>query len=288
MCATPKVTKAPKRHRKSQSVPKFGPQVPSDIPVREWGKLRLSGSRYVAAFQSSYDIQDRIPKTEVPGCVDQVAYIIQAPLNSVEILEAILQPETPFQIHKASHIPQTGRTANDRLWRKMRYLLPHHQRLYREYKRFQGRLEKDREVSFVYFSSSSMYKLGEFYRHHGCSLVQAFYICLPWYNGFRKQVVHPWITVQTIGPGLGVIPLYTYEAQVRKILSTLGLPENCTFARSLLKPGEEPLPAYVLDWFRGIPGSAQALPYFEKLPSQPGGGALCIRLRPKLSVIFDT
>jgi hypothetical protein len=78
------------------------------------GKLQLSGLRYVPAFQSSDDIQDRIPKIEVPGCIDQVAYMIQAPLNSVEILEAILQPETPFQIHKASHIPQTGRTTNDR------------------------------------------------------------------------------------------------------------------------------------------------------------------------------
>jgi hypothetical protein len=166
----------------------------------------------------------------------------------------------------------------------MRYLLPHHQRLYREYKRFQGRLEKYRDVSFVYLSSSAMYKLRVFYRDHGCSVVMAFYICLPWYNGIQKQAVHPWITVQNIGPGLGVAPLYTstYEAQIRKILSTLGFPENCTFARSLLKPGEEPLPAYDLDWFRGIPGSAQALPYFEKPPPRPGGGALCIRLRPKL------
>ena len=209
--------------------------------------------------------------------------MIQAPLNSVEILEAILQPEAPLQIHKASHISQTGRTGESQRDRKMRHLLPHYQRLYREYKRFQGRLEKDREVSFVCISTEYMFKVEEFYTNHGWSLVMAFYICLPWYNGIRKQKIHPWIAVRKIGPDRGLTPLQTYEARVRKILRMLGLPKNYTFARSLLKPGEEPLPADVLDWFRGIPGTAQARPYFEQPPSQSRGGALCIRLRPKLS-----
>lgn len=251
--------------RDPQPRSQIGPRLPPDIPVKDWGHMLHAHARYISAFQSTTEFQSRIPRTEVPGNTDEVAYMIQAPLNSVEILEAILKPERSFQVHTAHHVPHTPPNASDQRYQKMKHRLPRHKALYREYRRFQGQLEKDREVSFVCIPRSSVRKLWDFYWSKGFSVTRAFYICIPWYCGFEKRICHPWITVQRLGPGLGVSipPQCTYEAQLRELLRTLGIPEDFTFDRSLLRPGEEPLPETLLDWFRGIPGTTRALPYYR-------------------------
>lgn len=158
--------------------------LPPDIPLKDLDTLLHSHGRYNLSFQYSKEFQNHIPDINVPGDLDRrlQAVVIQAPLNSVEIFEAILRPAAPLRVYRARHVgPQMPPTSSDELYQKARTMacLRRDRALYCEYKRFQGRLEKeDREVAFVCLSNSCISKLSEFFRHTiwGYSFVRSFYI----------------------------------------------------------------------------------------------------------------
>lgn len=94
--------------------------------------------------------------TETPGLspVLMVPWVIEAPVNSVEILEAILKPSHPFQVDTARHVHRgCNETATDKRQ------LNESRKLYSKYTQLQGRLELiDRDISFIcaagiYFNS---------------------------------------------------------------------------------------------------------------------------------------
>lgn len=71
-----------------------------DLPLKTNHEVLWAHERYYLIFESSENIQDKIPKTNIPGPSkeEMVPFMIEAPLSSVEILEALLRPAQPFQI----------------------------------------------------------------------------------------------------------------------------------------------------------------------------------------------
>ncbi|KAI8952368.1 hypothetical protein F4801DRAFT_577528 [Xylaria longipes] len=51
-------------------------------------------------------VGDWIPETTISGRRGLTPWLIEAPLNSVELLEAVLKPSQPFKIYKAHHVSQ--------------------------------------------------------------------------------------------------------------------------------------------------------------------------------------
>jgi hypothetical protein len=183
-------------------------------------------------------------------------FIVEAPLNSVEFLEAILQPPEPLEVHKLPHIHRTRATKA----KKRPGRLPTLQRLYDEFTQFQGRLTEDRDIPVTFVPDGSLDILRKRFRG---SLwpVQLHYIsimvrldCV----GGRVALWHPWALVFHHRP----LPQYgfTYESLLKTLLAELGIPD-CDFKRSLLKSGTTPIPECLWDWIAGLPGKTVALPY---------------------------
>lgn len=185
-----------------------------------------------------------------------IPWIIEAPLNSVEVFEAILQPSFPFEIHTACHFHRPGVTKRGaKVDVKYYDPLPKRQALYREYARLQGRLEQAREISYICIPSSALElirnKLGNTFWP-----VALQYITIPWAS---PRLFTPWALV-LLNTLTSVFP-HTYEYRVSALLERLGL-EDCDFQRSLLRPGTTPLPENLQDYYRGIPGKA-GLSYYR-------------------------
>lgn len=226
------------------------------LPLQTLHDVMFAHDRYILALESPSNIQDQFPMTTIPGNTSSamIPWMIEAPLNSVEILEAMLQPAEPFQIHTARHVPRgPATTAFDA------QELALVRRMYREYVRFQGRLEKDRDISFVCIPRSDVEEVRD--KVWGIfTPVRLHYISIPWGNGTRKSLIHPWALVLHDKPHPGSI--HTYETRFQVLLGRLGI-EGCSFERSLIHPGTTPLPECLWDWFAGIPGATKALPYFD-------------------------
>jgi hypothetical protein len=142
--------------------------------------------------------------------------------------------------------------------------LPKKQRLYDEYARWQGRLEKDdREISFICLSTLCLEK---FRSHAVCWPVQLQYITIPWKDPGRSMgLSHPWALVLRSRHGIprgynSALARSTNAQRVQYLLEKIRIPD-CQFERSLLRPDTVPMPESVLDWIEGIPGSTLALPY---------------------------
>lgn len=111
------------------------------------------------------NIFEPVPPESLPeDCVrlgpDDVLFLIEAPLNAVELYEAILKPRTPFKVHTASLIP-----------RKVRAGEAGRRALADEYVNGQGKLAGsgssganavDREVHFIVLPRDTIWQLQMF------------------------------------------------------------------------------------------------------------------------------
>ncbi len=218
------------------------------------GRAMYAYLEYKLGFESAINIPDEIPKTNLPGPGNEctVPWIVEAPLNSVEILEALLKPARPLQIYTDRHVPRRMITTdgNPKFLKKC-------QRIYQEFVQSQGRLTEDREISYVCIPDDAIHTLRE--RLLGrISPVQLCYISIPysWRDGDRT-LAHPWAFVLHHEP----MHQFSYQNNLERLLVELNL-AGCGFKRSLLKPGTTPLPECLWDWYVGIPGKNAALPYY--------------------------
>ncbi|KAI8947842.1 hypothetical protein F4801DRAFT_582061 [Xylaria longipes] len=117
---------------------------------------------------------------------------------------------------------------------------------YDEYKKFQGRLEEDREIKFVFVPNRFFSAIQEFKWATFIS-VPLWYISILWCNTGDQAdttLVYPVALVLDSLPNQNI--LGSYEFQLAKLLAMLGL-EGCDFRRTLLEPGTMPLPECLLD-----------------------------------------
>ncbi|KID83674.1 hypothetical protein MGU_09060 [Metarhizium guizhouense ARSEF 977] len=206
--------------------------------------------RYRGIFESASTMQLEIPVTPVAEPLQgtpAIPWIVEAPLNSVEVLEAILKPSHPFQIHAAHHVQRRFDRAHGS------------KRLYSEYIRLQGQLERNREVSFIRVPASAE-KILRHWLMGFFKPVLLNYISIPWTTGRIQCLAHPRALVMSDRPVAGI---YTYEILLATKFRELGLSTSpVDLQRSLLKRGTTPLPETIWDWFAGRPGTTAALPYF--------------------------
>lgn len=209
--------------------------------------------RYTHAFEP-------VPPEQIPeSCVrlrpDEEMFIIEAPLNSVEVLEAVLKPKTPFQVHTAHLIPRSVST-DDR-----------HRQLVAEYAQGQGKLAsspggagQDREVSFIVVPRDVVWMLQCF--NHFMWPVQLQYMSLPVRQADgTKTTRSPYAVVCYNGHGV-------YKKKLRSLLKDQRL-GDCKFERSLLRPGTVPLPETLREYVDGEPGKDMALPYYQSTGEEP-------------------
>ena len=120
------------------------------FPLTDLNEISFAHHRYLLAFESAEDVQHRLPPTSchshlTPNGELMVPMIIEAPLNTVEVFNAIFKPAKPFKIYTARHVARGPATVS-----RMPGDLDRARRLYDEYTRFQGRLEREgRAISFV-------------------------------------------------------------------------------------------------------------------------------------------
>ncbi|KAI0971886.1 hypothetical protein F4678DRAFT_461251 [Xylaria arbuscula] len=201
-----------------------------DLPVKDYIELRYS-------YQSN-----TIPR------------IIEAPLNSVEIIEALLKPPAPLTIYRARYIRRGPHTKPISVFSNV----PYNIKLYDQDEKFTGRLEEDREIRFVLIPKRLVHAMKEL-RWRAFIGVRLFYISIPWCHSGKQEdmaLEHPWALV--LDNVIHWRPMETYQFQLVKLLAMLGL-EGCKFRRSLLEPETTPLPENLLDWFAGIPGKTAKL-----------------------------
>ncbi|KAI1275612.1 hypothetical protein F5Y07DRAFT_400148 [Xylaria sp. FL0933] len=229
------------------------------------GRAMYAYTYYSHCFESADEMRDRIPKTNIPGpgYAHTSPWIVEAPLNSVEVLEALFKPARHLQIFTARHIPCTARhipqgpAGSLRRYNSLKSINLA-QKTYREFTQFQGRLTEDREISFVCIPEDDIDPLRERLAGRFCP-VQLCYISIPWQSNGRPTITHPWALLyhgqpRPAGP-------YSYEGRFNTLLDELNL-TGCGFERSLLKPGTTPLPECLWDWYVGVPGHSAALPYY--------------------------
>lgn len=106
------------------------------------------------------------PESLPEDCVrlgpDDVLFLIEAPLNAVELYEAILKPRTPLKVHSARLVPRKIRKGEDASRRA----------LVEEYVNGQGKLAgsgnganaADREVHFIVIPRDTIWQL-QMYDH---------------------------------------------------------------------------------------------------------------------------
>lgn len=211
--------------------------------------------RYCRIFPIPSSLQLYIPFTQTPtlSSVRMVPWIIEAPLNSVELLEAILKPSHPFEIYTARHF-RRGCIQEPRRHTSLSVS----KKLYAEYARLEGRLELERDVSFICVPQQAVYTIQR--KLHGLfTPVKLHYISIPWARDNRPlDLMHPWAMVLHKKP---LILPHTYENRLKNLLSGLGVSDT-RFTRSLLKHGTVPIPECLFDWYVGREGATQAMPYF--------------------------
>ncbi|GAW22236.1 hypothetical protein ANO14919_117720 [Xylariales sp. No.14919] len=89
------------------------------LRVADYQKLRGACKHHFNIFRPDPLLGDRIPETSIPGPRGLTSRLIEAPLNFIELLEAVLKPSRPFQIHKTRHVSQPAiRDTRDALERE--------------------------------------------------------------------------------------------------------------------------------------------------------------------------
>ncbi|KAG6366627.1 hypothetical protein INS49_000805 [Diaporthe citri] len=191
----------------------------------------------------------RIPEDSVRIGPDEVLFLVEAPLNSVELFEALLKPARPFEVHTARLIP-----------RKTRAYEPRRQ-LVDEYLTGQGRLAgkgpaAEREVSFIVLPRDAIWQLQMF--NHFLWPVQLQYMSLPVRMSDQKTVRSPYALVCYQAHRV-------YHKKLKALLRDQKL-SDCGFERSLLRPGAAPLPETLREYMDGEPGKDAATPYYSAEP----------------------
>ncbi|KAH7326152.1 hypothetical protein B0I35DRAFT_474838 [Stachybotrys elegans] len=241
--------------------------------------------------------EDETPHTSIPGQGGFRPWLIEAPLNSVELLEAMLQPSQPFEVFKTHHVPrrpiskqsyqklyasEPGNVLDD-YWLEKRH--KSEQEGYADFLRRQGHLTRDGEISFICVPESAVAPLHD-KLFTTFTFIDAHWISIPWNEGDGKITLrHPTALVLFYQPGPNrerrftpywvrdakelrrlkqpprVCP--TYDEVLRRVMEEYGV-GGSDFSRSLLAPGTVPLPETLLDWYFGRQGNEAALPYFAK------------------------
>lgn len=258
-----------------------------NFPLQDYNKLMYAYTRYTFIFERADKMLGKIPKTTIPGRSTEimVPFMIEAPLSSVEILEAILEQTQPFQIHNARHIPRSCTTRTPK--GSGRHWVANQRRRYNEYCRFQGRLAEDRVITYVCIPERAIHTIRNKLSGSFCP-VKLHYISIPWgflHDGSDLGLAHPWALVLDRKPYPG--SFHTYENRLRQLLESLDL-VGCKFERSRLRPTTTPLPECLYDWFAGYPGKTAALPYYEcdlkqQDRDEDGGFAVVLNARERLA-----
>lgn len=191
----------------------------------------------------------RIPDDSVRIGSDEVLFLIEAPLNSVELYEALLKPARPFEVHRTRLIPRKTRAYEAK------------RQLVDEYLTGQGRLAAkgpaaEREVSFIVLPRDTVWQLQMF--NHFIWPVQLQYMSLPVRMSEQKTVRSPYALVCYQAHRV-------YHKKLKALLRDRKL-SNCGFERSLLRPGTAPLPETLREYMDGQPGKDAATPYYSAEP----------------------
>lgn len=197
------------------------------------------------------NIFEAVPPSRIPedsACIgpDEVPFLIEAPLNSVELYEALLKPAKPFEVHTARLIPRKTRAYEAR------------RQLVDEYLTGQGRLAgkgaaAEREVSFIVLPRDSIWMLQMF--NHFLWPVQLQYMSLPVRMSDQRTVRSPYALVCYQAHRV-------YHKKLKALLRDYKL-SNCGFERSLLRPGTAPVPETLREYMDGEPGKDAATPYYR-------------------------
>ncbi|CAH0053859.1 unnamed protein product [Clonostachys solani] len=216
---------------------------------------------YVLSFERPIYLGDRIPDMIDPSTStdNKEIWMIEAPLNTVEIIEAILKPAKPFTVHRARHFSPGCAQHAAKLPPNS---LEIKQQLYARYLRLEGRLEKDREISYITVDSDDAWTLRDKFPG-ALDAVRLQYISIPWvFSTGTKILANPMAYLLHDAPRPG--SWHTYERGLAYVLRTLGLTGYTVDKQNYLRPGATPMPECVLDWYCGIPGRTQALPYYHE------------------------
>lgn len=130
------------------------------MPSSKFNPLSSDADEIVAMDLFEYytrysDIFEPFLCADVPDCeyptTGKTPFIVEAPVNSVEVLEALLKPDVPFEVHKAKLISLGPRP----------HAKPRQQKLYEEWANGPGRLrtEERREISIICVPRGSLFKL---------------------------------------------------------------------------------------------------------------------------------
>lgn len=189
----------------------------------------------------------RLPPDCVPLGPNDVIFLIEAPLNAVEVYEAMFRPRQPFRVHSARLIPRKIRTDDK------------HKQLVNEYLIGQGKLTNDggpldREVSFIVLPRDTIWQLQMF---HGFMWpVQLQYMSIPVEVSGARTVRNPYAIVCYNNHR-------AYHRKLKTLLKKLHL-ADCRFERSLLRPGTAPLSETLKEYMEGKPGQDAARPYYAQ------------------------
>ncbi|CAH0054945.1 unnamed protein product [Clonostachys solani] len=223
------------------------------LPLRRLDQVAWAYSRYTGIFENPDTIQEQIPNTNYlgAGIADKIPWMIEAPLNTVEIIEAILKPKEPFQVYTAHHFSRGCVEATA-------YRGERKQKLYQEYCRFQGRLERDRQISFIMVTQYDIWAIRDVTWPMFTPTVLN-YISVPWTFRERKTLESPWALVFH---GRNDPVTQDYQHRLDLLVDKLDIAGRSIDSRSYLRPGTIPLPECIWDWFAGIPGKEEAAFYY--------------------------
>lgn len=217
------------------------PSAKSSSSVSDFGLLIYD--RYTNIFEP-------LDPTSLPeDCIrlssDDVLFLIEAPLNAVELYEAMLKPRVPFTVHTARTIPRKPKQNVDRL-----------KDLVTEYHNGQGKLAdtESREVSFITLPRDSIWQLQMFYGF--VWPVQLQYMSIPARVSGAKTVRSPYALVSYNGHKV-------YHKKLRALLRDMKLGSS-GLERSLLRPGTKPVPETLREYLAGESGKDAALPFYER------------------------
>lgn len=190
----------------------------------------------------------RLPSDCVPLGPNDVLFLVEAPLNAVEVYEAIFRPRQPFRVHSTRLIPRKMRTDDK------------HKQLVTEYLNGQGKLTSiggppDREVSFIVLPRDAIWQLQML--HSFMWPVQLQYMSIPVEVSGARTVRSPYAVVCYNNHR-------AYHKKLKSLLKKLQL-ANCRFERSLLRPGTAPLSETLKEYMEGKPGQDAAMPYYAQL-----------------------
>lgn len=102
------------------------------LPLKHNHEVLWAEKRYTRILELSSAMRDRIPPATVPGPDKEglTPLMIEAPLSSVGIFEAIPGPSEPFKIYTARHVPHGCTAATESRQYK------HHRKMYHEFVQF--------------------------------------------------------------------------------------------------------------------------------------------------------